>query len=86
VAGNPIDLLSPDLHGDAARRTYAWMRREAPVYLDEQHALWGVATYDGVITASRDPVNFSNAGGSRPDTRPLPWMIDMDGAPHRTRR
>ena len=34
--------------------------------------LWGIATYDGVLAAGRDPGTFSNAGGSRPDTGPLP--------------
>src|SRR5439155_3752436 len=86
IASPDIDLLSGELFGDVARAAYAWMRREAPVYFDERNRLWGVATYDGVLAASRDAVTFSNAGGSRPKTGPMPWMIDMDGTDHLTRR
>jgi hypothetical protein len=81
-----IDLLSADLYGEAARQAHRWMRANAPVHRDERNGLWGIATYDAVLAASRDPETFSNAGGSRPDTGPLPWMIDMDGSDHRKRR
>jgi len=86
MADPDIDLLSGDLYGDTALQTYAWMRQNAPVYFDRTNGLRGVATYDGVLAASRDPVTFSNAGGTRPNTGPLPWMIDMDGADHAKRR
>jgi cytochrome P450 family 142 subfamily A polypeptide 1 len=86
MADPGVDLLSGDLYGDTAQQTYAWMRRNAPMYFDEANGLWGVATYDGVLAASRDPATFSNAGGTRPNTGPLPWMIDMDGADHAKRR
>lgn len=81
-----INLLSGDLYGEVARRAYAWMRHKAPVYYDETNELWGVATYEGVLAASRDSVTFSNAGGSRPKLDPMPWMIDMDAPDHFTRR
>ncbi|MDP1794268.1 MAG: cytochrome P450 [Acidimicrobiales bacterium] len=81
-----IDFGSGDFYLDA-RSAYQHLRDNAPVYLDEQHSgLWGVARYDDVIAVERDPVTFSSAGGSRPDTGPLPWMIDMDGAAHSKRR
>lgn len=81
-----IDLLSGDFFGEVARRAHAWMRREAPVYFDEKNGIWGIATYDGVLAASRDRATFSNAGGSRPKLPAMPWMIDMDGGDHLTRR
>jgi cytochrome P450 family 142 subfamily A polypeptide 1 len=81
-----IDLLAGDFYGTAAREAHAWMRGNAPVYFDDTNRLWGIATYDGVLAAGRDPVTFSNAGGSRPDTGPLPWMIDMDAPDHLKRR
>jgi cytochrome P450 family 142 subfamily A polypeptide 1 len=65
---------------------YAWMRANAPVYRDEANGLWGVATYDAVYEAERDPSRFSNAGGIRPDTPALPMMIDMDDPAHNKRR
>ena len=81
-----INLLSGDLFGETAARAYKWMRAHEPVYHDEANGLWGIATYDGVIAAGRDSATFSNAGGSRPDTGPLPWMIDLDAPDHHKRR
>lgn len=82
----PIDLLSGDMYGEVARRAHAWMRSQAPVYFDEKNEIYGIATYEAVLAASRDSETFSNAGGSRPKLPPMPWMIDMDGSDHFTRR
>ena len=82
----PIDFLSGDFYLDGAPAAYRWLRQHAPVHLDANSGLWGVATYDAVLAVERDAQTFSNAGGSRPDTGPLPWMIDMDGAAHAKRR
>jgi cholest-4-en-3-one 26-monooxygenase len=81
----PIDLLSGDFYGDA-REAYQWMRENAPVHFDTNSGLWAVATYSGVLAVERDAATFSSAGGSRPDTGPLPWMIDMDAPTHLQRR
>jgi cytochrome P450 family 142 subfamily A polypeptide 1 len=62
------------------------MRENAPVHFDASSGLWGIATYDGVRDAERDALTFSSAGGTRPDTGPLPWMIDMDPPDHGKRR
>jgi cytochrome P450 family 142 subfamily A polypeptide 1 len=86
MVGPEIDFLSEDFYDGPAREAYAWLRVNEPVHFDARNGLWGVASYDGVVAASRDPNTFSNAGGTRPDTGPLPWMLDMDGAAHRTRR
>jgi cytochrome P450 family 142 subfamily A polypeptide 1 len=80
-----IDLSSADFYADA-RESYRWMRANSPVHFDETSGLWGVSTYSGVVRVERDAETFSNAGGSRPDTGPLPWMIDMDAPVHRRRR
>lgn len=80
-----IDLLSGDFYSDA-RDAYQWMRANSPVHFDANSGLWGVATYSGVLAVGRDAATFSNAGGSRPDTGPLPWMIDMDAPAHLQRR
>ncbi len=82
----PIDLLDADFYVNGAREAYSWMRENAPVYFDEKNRLWGVATYDGVRAAEGNASVFSNAGGSRPDTGPLPWMMDMDAPAHLKRR
>jgi cytochrome P450 family 142 subfamily A polypeptide 1 len=84
---NPdVDFLAGSFYTDGARDAYAWLRNEAPVYLDTKNDLWGIATYEGVLAAERDAQTFSSAGGSRPDTGPLPWMIDRDGSEHTKRR
>ena len=36
--------------------------------------------------SSKDPATFSNAGGIRPDSGPIPMMIDMDDPQHWPRR
>jgi cytochrome P450 family 142 subfamily A polypeptide 1 len=81
-----IDLLDPEFYVDGAREAYTWMRANSPVHLDEQHGCWGIATYEGVRAAEGNALVFSNAGGSRPESGPLPWMIDMDAPEHRERR
>lgn len=80
-----VDFLAGSFFA-GARPAYAWMRAHEPVFRDEANGLWALASYDLVHAAGRDPSTFSNGGGSRPDTGPLPWMIDMDGPAHRTRR
>jgi cytochrome P450 family 142 subfamily A polypeptide 1 len=82
----PIDLLDAAFYVNDPRPAYAWMRRHAPVYNDAANSLWGLATYDVVRTAERDAKVFSSAGGSRPDTGPLPWMMDLDPPAHTKRR
>ena len=82
----PIDLLDADFYVNGAREAYAWMREHAPVYRDAKNSIWGIATYDGVRAAEGNADVFSNAGGSRPETGPLPWMIDLDAPAHRKRR
>ena len=81
-----IDFLSGRFFTEDAPEAYRWMRQVQPVHLDERNQLWGVASYDGVLAVERDPATYSNALGSRPDTGPLPWMIDLDGSDHTKRR
>ena len=85
MAAPHIDLSTAEFYGDA-RDAYRWMRENSPVFFDTNSGLWGVATHDGVLAVGRDAATFSNAGGSRPDTGPLPWMIDMDAPDHLNRR
>ena len=86
-AGEPsIDFLSGAFFVEGAREAYRWLREHAPVHLDETSGLWGIATYEGVREAGRDWERFSSAGGSRPESGPLPWMIDLGGADHTKRR
>ena len=81
-----VDFLAGRFYVDGAHEAYRWLRESSPVHLDEGSGLWGIARYEDVLAVERDPRVFSSAGGSRPDTGPLPWMIDMDGADHSKRR
>jgi cytochrome P450 family 142 subfamily A polypeptide 1 len=81
-----IDLLDGRFYADDPRPLYQWMRSNEPVYLDRHNQVWGVASYDAVLAASKDPATFSSAGGIRPDSGPLPMMIDMDDPAHWQRR
>ena len=81
-----IDLLDGAFYAGDPHPTYAWMREHAPVYFDAAHRVWGLASYAAVLAASKDPSTFSNAGGIRPDSGPIPMMIDMDDPEHWKRR
>ncbi len=81
-----IDLLDGAFYAGDPHPTYQWMREHAPVYFDAAHGVWGLASYAAVIGASKDPSTFSNAGGIRPDSGPIPMMIDMDDPEHWKRR
>lgn len=85
---NDIDLLDGRFYAGAygdPREAYAWMRKNQPVFRD-RNGIAAVSTYDALIAAERDPGLFSNAGGIRPETGPLPQMIDMDDPEHLQRR
>jgi cytochrome P450 family 142 subfamily A polypeptide 1 len=81
-----IDLLDGRLYGGDAHPAYAWMRKNGGAYFDEANNVWGAASYEAVLAASKDPATFSSAGGIRPDSGPLPMMIDMDDPAHWKRR
>jgi cholest-4-en-3-one 26-monooxygenase len=84
--GREIDLLDGAFYGGDPHPAYTWMRENEPVYYDAAHNVWGLASYAAVLGASKDPSTFSNAGGIRPDSGPIPMMIDMDDPEHWKRR
>src|SRR5947207_855362 len=81
-----IDLLDGAFYAGDPHPTYEWMRRNSPVYFDAAHNVWGLASYAAVLGASKDPSTFSSTGGIRPDSGPIPMMIDMDDPEHWKRR
>jgi len=81
-----IDLLSGDFYASDPQDLYSWMRANAPVYFDEANSMWGIATYEGLKTVSKDPSTFSSAGGVVPAMGAMPMMIDMDDPDHFRRR
>jgi cytochrome P450 family 142 subfamily A polypeptide 1 len=90
VADHPtrpeIKLLDGHFYADDPQRWFAWLRQHAPVYWDEGDQVWGVALHEDVQALSRDPETFCNRKGSRPDSPPLPSMINLDDPDHKRRR
>jgi len=88
VADHPtrddIDFVSGEFWGRNPHEEFTWLRANAPVYWDGK--VWGVTRYADLRTISKDPGTFSNAGGIRPDSGPIPMMIDMDDPEHLRRR
>jgi cytochrome P450 family 142 subfamily A polypeptide 1 len=81
-----IDLTDGTFYATGeARAAYRWMRENEPVFRDRS-GLAAAATYQAVIDAERAPELFSSAGGIRPETPALPYMIDMDDPAHLQRR
>lgn len=79
-----IRLLDGRFHQAGAHAYYTWMRAHAPVYWDGD--VWGVALHEDVIAVSRDPDTFCSRQSSRPDSPPIPSMINLDDPLHRRRR
>lgn len=79
-----IDFVSGEFWGRNPHDELAWLRANAPVYWDGQ--VWGITRYADLKAISKDPATFSNAQGIRPDSGPIPMMIDMDDPEHFQRR
>lgn len=84
---NAIDLLSGEFYAGDPHNAWTWMRENAPVYYDERNDVWGLASYDHVLAASKDQPTFSSVQGVRPrQSQPSDNMIDKDDPEHKARR
>ena len=81
-----LNLLDGGWYADDPHEIWTWMRREAPVYYDEESDAWGIARHDDVLAIEKDPRTFSSRRAPRPHGRPLPMMISMDDPDHQRRR
>lgn len=79
-----IDFLSGAFWGGDPHPALTWIRENDPLYFDG--TVWGVSTHGLLRDISRRPHPFSNAQGIRPDSGPLPMMIDLDDPEHFRRR
>ena len=75
------EFYASDVH-----TTYAWMRDNAPIYWDETWKIWGVARHADIMSCSKQPELFCSGQGSRPDSPPIPSMINLDDPLHKQRR
>lgn len=81
-----IRLLDGAFYAGDPHPYFSWLRAHAPVYWDDHGGVWGISRYEEILAISKEPQTFSSAQGSRPDTPPLPHMIDTDDPVHRRRR
>jgi cholest-4-en-3-one 26-monooxygenase len=82
-----IDLLDGDMYAGDPEPVYAWLRGNAPVYRDEANRLWGISRHADICAVERDPRQWTNSGGYRPQLMPAdPSMIGMDDPEHSRRR
>jgi cytochrome P450 family 142 subfamily A polypeptide 1 len=87
-----IALLNPGFHRDPFE-AYRWMREHAPVYWDAGAAtwdggrgLWGVTRYEDIRAVASNQALFCSGNSSRPDSPPVPSMINQDEPMHLARR
>lgn len=89
-AKHPVDPAIRLVHGEFyaidPHPYFTWMRAHAPVYWDEQGQVWGITRYEDIMRISRDGLTFSNRFGMRPDSPPMPSMINLDDPEHKRRR
>jgi cytochrome P450 family 142 subfamily A polypeptide 1 len=81
-----IHLLDGRFYARDPHPHFEWLRENAPLYHDPNSGCWAVSRYDDIQAFSRDPRTFSSAGGSRPDSPPIPSMINFDDPYHKRRR
>jgi cytochrome P450 family 142 subfamily A polypeptide 1 len=84
---NPaIRLLDGQFYLERTHEHYRWMRRHAPVYWDDAGKVWGVALHADIMAVSKNPDVFCSRMSSRPDSPPIPSMINLDDPQHKRRR
>ena len=81
-----IRLMDGFWYADDPHPHWTWMREHAPVYRDEAAGIWGITRHADIMALSKDPATFCNRHGMRPDSPPIPSMINLDGSDHKRRR
>ncbi len=81
-----IDLLDGAFYANDPHRHFTWMRANAPIYWDERNQVWGVALHEDLTAFSKTPQTFCSRFSSRPDSPPIPSMINLDDPHHKRRR
>ena len=85
ASGPGIDVLDPRLYDDPWD-TYAWLRREAPLYRDETNDLWVVSRHADLTLVSRDPERYCNKFGVRPKGASDLSILALDDPEHTRQR
>jgi cytochrome P450 family 142 subfamily A polypeptide 1 len=85
-AAPEIRLLDGGFYAADPHPTFTWLRSHAPLHRDASSGVWGVALHEDVVEVSRRPDVFCSGQSSRPDSPPIPSMINLDDPLHRRRR
>jgi cytochrome P450 family 142 subfamily A polypeptide 1 len=81
-----IRLLDGYFYTSDPHPHFSWLRDNAPVYWDAKGEIWGIALHADVMACSKRPEVFCSGFGSRPDSPPIPSMINLDDPLHKRRR
>jgi cytochrome P450 family 142 subfamily A polypeptide 1 len=82
-----IDLLDPELYRTNPHELWTQLRREEPVYRDEQNGLWALTRHRDVLDAERASDVFSSLGCYRANVGPGESnMIAHDDPRHAAQR
>ena len=79
-------LLDGRFYAEDPHPHFRWMREHEPVYWDDAGKVWGITRHADLLACSKDSETFCNRHGMRPDSPPLPSMINLDGDLHKRRR
>ncbi|MEM7413053.1 MAG: cytochrome P450 [Myxococcota bacterium] len=81
-----LSLMDGRFYAEDPHPRFRWMRENEPVYWDEEAKLWGITRHADLLTCSKDSETYCNRFGMRPDSPPIPSMINFDGDYHKRRR
>ncbi len=81
-----IDLVRGEFYANDVQRSYAWLRKHAPVYYDAKNDLYAVSRHEDITMISKNPDVYGSHMGFRPDSPPMPMMACMDRPEHMIRR
>ncbi len=76
------DLLDPELYRGDPYPAFAWMRKNAPVYWDEQRRVWIVTRWTDVVRVLKNADLFCSGQGIRPNDDTKAGLITMDEPRH----
>jgi len=76
-----INLLDGQFYARDPHRHFTWVRAHTPVFWDGN--VWGVGLHDDITRISKDPDTFCSRHSSRPDSLPIPSMINLDDPDHK---
>ena len=81
-----LSLMDGRFYAEDPHPRFRWMRENEPVYWDADAKVWGITRHADLLACSKDSETYCNRFGMRPDSPPIPSMINFDGDYHKRRR